>query len=339
MKKLMLILLLAVTAASAADRLNGAGASFPAPLYFDWAYDYQKATGTQVNYQSIGSGGGIKQIKGRMVDFGASDKPLKPIELSRMRLFQFPTVIGSILVVYHLDGVKDGELKLKNSVVADIFGGKITHWDDAQIAATNPDVKLPHEKITVIHRADGSGTTFNFTYFLDKVSDDWHSDFGVGKSIQWATGIGGKGNEGISSLLKQTPNSIGYVEYAYKMKNNFTAAQLQSADGYWVEATEENVKAAARHAVWMPEENFFQILALKPGKNSYPITAATFIMMPREAMQYNAKVEAFFDWAFEYGDASAVRLGYIPLPEQTKQLIKNFWKHTERMRLTGEFRD
>lgn len=339
MKKIILLLIGAVAALSAADRVNGAGASFPAPLYFDWAYDYQKATGTQINYQSIGSGGGIKQIKGRMVDFGASDKPLKPNELGKMQLFQFPTVIGSILVVYNIDGVKDGELKLKNRVVADIYGGKIAYWDDDKIAADNPDVKLPHEKITVIHRADGSGTTFNFTYFLDKVSDMWHNEFGVGKSIQWATGIGGKGNEGISSLLKQTPYSIGYIEYAYKMQNGFTAAQLQSADGYWVEATEENVKAAAKHAVWRAEENFYQVLALQPGQNSYPITAATFIMMPRESMKYNKKVEAFFDWAFAYGDVNAVKLGYIPLPEQTKELIRDFWKNTERMRLTGEFRD
>lgn len=339
MKKAFAVLLLSALSLLAADRISGAGASFPAPLYFEWAYDYKKATGTEVNYQSIGSGGGIKQIKGRMVDFGASDKPLKPYELDKMQLLQFPAVIGSILVVYNIEGIKDAELRLKNSVVADIFAGEITHWDDPKIKETNRDLKLPHEKITVIHRADGSGTTFNFTYFLDKVSDNWHEKFGVGKSIQWATGVGGKGNEGISSLLKQTPYSIGYVEYAYKMNNNFTAAKVQSAEGYWVEATEDNVKAAAKYADWKPADNFYQILALKPGKNSYPITAGTFILMPREAMKYNAKVEAFFSWAFQNGDGSAKRLGYIPLPEGTKDIIRNFWRSTERMKLTGEFND
>lgn len=338
MKKTVAALLLAAASLVAADRLNGAGASFPAPLYFDWAYDYEKATGTQVNYQSIGSGGGIKQISGRMVDFGASDKPLKPHELNKKQLYMFPAVIGSILICYRLPGVADGELKLKNSVVADIFGGKITYWDDDKIRLDNKTLKLPHEKITVIHRADGSGTTFNFTYYLDKVSKMWHNQFGIGKSIQWATGIGGKGNEGVSSLLKQTPYGIGYVEYAYKAKNKFTAAKVQSAEGYWVEGTEKNVKAAAKYADWRAQENFYQVLALKPGKNSYPITAATFILLPRERIKTNRMVTAFFDWAYKNGDAQARKLGYIPLPKGTKELIRDYWKKMEIMKLTGEFK-
>ena len=305
MKKTLTALLFAAVSLVAMDRINGAGASFPAPLYFDWAYDYQKETSTQINYQSIGSGGGIKQISNRIVDFGASDKPLTPNELNKKGLYQFPAVIGSILVCHNIPGIADGELKLRNSVVADIFGGKITYWDDSKIRLDNRELKLPHEKITVVHRADGSGTTFNFTYFLDKVSKMWHEEFGVGKSIEWAAGVGGKGNEGVSSLIKQTPYSVGYVEYAYKTKNKFSAAQVQSAEGYWVEGTEENSKAAAKYAEWNARDNFYQILALKPGKNSYPLVAATFIMMPRERIKSNREATAFFDWAFARGSILA----------------------------------
>ena len=326
MIKILLLTFFAAISLWASERISGAGASFPAPLYFDWAYDYQKATGHQVNYQSIGSGGGIKQISNRMVDFGASDKPLKPAELDKRKLYMFPTVIGSILICYNLNGVHDGELKLKNSVVADIFSGAIAYWDDERITIDNAALKLPHEKITVVYRADGSGTTFNFTYFLDQVSDIWRKKFGYGKSIQWATGVGGKGNEGVSSLLKQTPFSIGYIEYAYKGKNHFSAAQVQSKEGSWVEASEANVKAAAEFADWSGQNDFYQLLALKPGKNSYPITAATFILLPRETAKYNCEVTAFFDWAYRYGDEQARKLGYIPLPDATKQLIRNYWK-------------
>jgi len=326
MKKLLIGLLFASVSILASERISGAGASFPAPLYFDWAYDYQKATKNQVNYQSIGSGGGIKQIDNRMVDFGASDAPLKKQKLDKMRLLQFPAVIGTIVVVYHIDGIGDGELKLRNSVVADIYAGRITHWNDPAIKADNPKLALPDKAITVIHRADGSGTTYNFTYFLDAVSIYCHEKIGVGKSVHWPVGVGGKGNEGVSSLLKQTPYSIGYVEYAYKQKNKFTAAMLQSADGFWVEASEENSKAAAKDAQWDPKEHFYQLLALQPGKNSYPIVAATFILLPREAAKTDKVVTAFFDWAFTHGDAAASRLGYIPLPEETKQLIRDYWK-------------
>ena len=318
---------LAIISGSAyADRISGAGASFPAPLYYDWAYDYHKATGNEVNYQSIGSGGGIKQISARIVDFGASDKPLKPKKLDKKRLYQFPAVIGSIVVVYNLPEVKDMELKLENKDIADIFLGKIKYWDDKAIAEDNPGIKLPHKKITVIHRSDGSGTTFNFSYFLSHVSQDWANQVGVGKALDWPVGIGGKGNEGISNLLKQTPYSIGYVEYAYKRKNNFKAATIQTKSGKWVKPVEENFKAAAKYASWKPQNHFYQILALQPGDNSYPIVAGTFILLPREKTETNKKVVSFFDWAFKNGDESAKRLGYIPLPKETKDMIRNYWK-------------
>ncbi len=309
-----------------AERISGAGASFPAPLYYDWAYDYHKATGKEVNYQSIGSGGGIKQVGSRIVDFGASDKPLKPKKLDKKRLYQFPAVIGSIVVVYNIPGIGDAELRLENKDIADIFMGKIRYWDDKAIAQDNPHLKLPHEKITVIHRSDGSGTTFNFSYFLSNVSEDWRNEIGVGKALSWPTGIGAKGNEGISNLLKQTPYSIGYVEYAYKKRNSFSAATIQTKNGKWVKPAEENFIAAAKYASWDPNKHFYQILALQPGDNSYPIVAATFILLPREKNETNKKVTAFFDWAFKNGDESAQRLGYIPLPQSTKDMIRAYWK-------------
>lgn len=309
-----------------ADRISGAGASFPAPLYYDWAYDYHKATKNEINYQSIGSGGGIKQISSRIVDFGASDKPLKPKKLDKKRLYQFPAVIGSIVVVYNIPELKDMELKLENKDVADIFLGKIKYWDDKAIVEDNPGIKLPHKKITVVRRSDGSGTTFNFSYYLSHVSQDWAKSVGAGKALDWPVGIGGKGNEGVSNLLKQTPYSIGYVEYAYKKRNNFKAAILQTKSGKWVKPIEENFKAAAKFAAWKPENHFYQILALQPGDNSYPIVAGTFILLPREKTQTNKKVTAFFDWAFKNGDKSAKRLGYIPLPEETKDAIRQYWK-------------
>ena len=328
MKKLILTAgaIAAIASNLAADRINGAGASFPAPLYYDWAYEYHKATGVEVNYQSIGSGGGIKQISNRIVDFGASDKPLKPKKLDKKNLYQFPAVIGSIVVVYNLPEVADMQLKLENKDVADIFLGKIKYWDDKAIAEDNPGVKLPHKKITVVHRSDGSGTTFNFSYYLAHVSQDWANQVGIGKALDWPVGLGGKGNEGVSNLVKQTPYSIGYVEYAYKLKNNFKAATLQTKSGKWVKPVEENFKAAAKYASWGPQNHFYQILALQPGDNSYPLVAGTFILLPREKPEQDKKVTAFFDWAFKNGDAAAKKLGYIPLPASTKEKIREYWK-------------
>ena len=319
---------LALTSASAAEKIDGAGASFPAPLYYDWAYNYGKETHIRVNYQSIGSGGGIKQITNRIVDFGASDKPLTTKELTKAKLLQFPTVIGAIVVAYNIPGIADEQLKLKNSIVADIFAGKITMWNDPAIAADNKGIKLPNEKIVVVHRSDGSGTTYNFTYYLTKSSESWANTYGAGKAIDWAVGMGGKGNEGVSNLLKQTPYTIGYIESAYKEKNDLAAATLQTASGKWVSAREANFKAAAQYASWTKKDNFYALLALQPGDTSYPVVAATFILLPKEKAAMDKKVTAFFDYAYKTGDESAKKLGYVPLPESTKKMIREYWAET-----------
>ena len=320
-----LIAAVTITSSIAGDKINGAGASFPAPLYYDWAYNYQKDTGNKVNYQSIGSGGGIKQITKRIVNYGASDKPLNTKKLEKAKLLQFPAVIGSIVVAFNVAGIPDETLKLKNSVVADIFAGKITKWNDPAIMADNKGLNLPNETIVVAHRSDGSGTTYNFTYYLSGSSENWKNNYGTGKAIDWAVGIGGKGNEGVSNLIKQTPNSIGYIENAYKEKNHFSAAVLTTASGKWVKATETNFKAAAKYASWTKKDNFYAMLALQPGDNSYPIVAATFILLPVEKAAMNKKVIKFYDYAFKSGDDSAKKLGYIALPEATKNMIREYW--------------
>ncbi|MCK9472153.1 phosphate ABC transporter substrate-binding protein PstS [Sulfurimonas sp.] len=328
LKKLALVALVAaasITSSLASDKINGAGASFPAPLYYDWAFNYKKETGNLVNYQSIGSGGGIKQIAKRVVDFGASDEALDTKKLSKDKLLQFPAVIGSIVVVFNLDGIADATLKLSNEVVADIFAGKITMWNDAAIMTDNKGVNLPNQRIIVVHRSDGSGTTYNFTYFLSGSSKSFKESFGTGKAIDWKVGIGGKGNEGVANLVKQTPYSIGYIENAYKEKNNLSAAILKTASGKWVVANEENFKAAAKYATWTKENHFYSVLALQSGDTSYPIVAATFILLPKEKSEMNKKILEFFDYAFKNGDESAKKLGYIPLPQETKEMIREYW--------------
>ncbi len=309
--------------------INGAGATFPYPVYVNWAKEYEKATGIKVNYQGIGSGGGIRQVTERVVDFGGSDKMLSPQELDKRRLYQFPAIIGSIVVVYNLPGVGDTELKLSNRDVCDIFMGKVKYWDNPEIKNDNPNVKLPHQRITVIHRAEGSGTTWNFTYWLSQVCPEWKKKVGYGKVVEWPTGIGAKGNAGVTNYVKQTPGAIGYVEYAYKLQNNLSAAQLQSKDGNFVKPTEESFKAAASHASWKPESHFYLPgnLLLQPGKDSWPLTAASMILLPREKKERNKLVIDFFDWSFKNGDQIAVKLGYVPLPESTKEMIRNYWKN------------
>ena len=308
--------------------INGAGATFPYPVYVNWAKEYEKATGVRVNYQGIGSGGGIRQVTERTIDFGGSDKMLSPEELNKRKLYQFPAIIGSIVVVYNLPGVGDAELKLSNRSVCDIFMGKIKYWDNEEIKNDNPNVKPPHQRITVVHRAEGSGTTWNFTYWLSQICPEWKNEIGYGKVVNWPTGIGAKGNAGVTNYVKQTPGSIGYVEYAYKLQNNLKAAQLQTAEGNFVKPNEETFKAAASHANWKEENHFYLPgnLLLQPGKNSWPLTATSVILLPKERKERNKLVVDFFNWAFKNGDAVATKLGYVPLPEKTKETIRDYWK-------------
>jgi phosphate transport system substrate-binding protein len=329
MTKGILIAAVAATSMMAADKINGAGATFPAPCYYDWAYNYQKATKTRVNYQSIGSGGGVKQISERIVDFGATDAPMSPKELDKAKLTQFPAVIGSIVVAHNLPGVADEKLKLKNSVVADIFAGNITMWNDPAIAADNAGIKLPAQKIIVAHRSDGSGTTYVFTDYLSEASKMWKGKFGTGKAIGWATGVGGKGNEGVTNLIKQTPYSIGYIETSYKEKNNLAAATLQTAEGKWVTANKATFQAAVKQAKWSKKDHFYSSLVLQD--NAYPIVAAKFILMPRDAdkAEMRDQVIKFFDYSFRNGDAAAEKLGYIALPVETTNLVRQYWTETK----------
>ncbi len=308
--------------------LSGAGATFPYPVYVNWAKDYERATGVRVNYQGIGSGGGIKQVTDRVVDFGGTDKMLSPQELEKRRLYQFPALIGSIVVVYNLEGVGDGRLRLSNRAACDVFMGKVKFWDDPEIKADNPNLNLPHRGITVVHRAEGSGTTWNFTYWLSKVCPDWEKSVGYGKAVQWPAGIGAKGNAGVTNYVKQTPGSIGYVEYAYKVQNNLKAAVLKTKGGSWVSPDRESFKAAASRASWKADNHFYLEgnLILQDGEKSWPLTAATMILLPKERKERNRKVIDFFDWAFRNGDATAEKLGYIPLPESVKAQVRSYWK-------------
>lgn len=323
---MLLLSALAAISLIAADKISGAGATFPAPIYYQWAHAYEAATGIQVNYQSIGSGGGIKQVQARTVDFGASDEPLEPTRLAKDKFFQFPAVVGAIGLAYNLPELGDKEIKLSNAVVEGIFMGTISKWNDPKILADNQGVALPDKTITVAYRSDGSGTTWNFTYWLDKVSPVWHEKVGLGKTVQWPVGLGGKGNEGVTNMIKQTPGSIGYIETAYAEKNNLPMATIQSAEKTWVKPTTESIKAAAANAKWKAAEGFYEILALEPGKNTYPITAATFILLPIEKADSNKKVTAFFDYALNKGASEAQKLGYIPLPQETIATIAEYWK-------------
>jgi len=313
-------------AAHAADSVTGAGASFPAPIYSKWAEAYNKATGNQINYQSVGSGAGIKQIKEKTVDFGASDMPLKDDDLAAAGLVQFPTVIGGVVPVIHVEGVKPGQLKLTGAVLADIYLGKVTKWNDAAITALNPGVKLPDAVITPVHRADGSGTSFIFTNYLSKVNADWKAKVGEGAAVNWpANGLAGKGNEGIAQNVQRLPNSIGYVEYAYAKQSKMDYVQLKNAAGNFVEPDDLTFKAAAAGADWT--KSFYQLLTEQQGKDSWPITGATFILM-HTAQDKPAQATAslkFFDWAYANGDKAAADLDYVALPDALKALIHAKW--------------
>jgi phosphate transport system substrate-binding protein len=315
------------TSVFAAD-ITGAGATFPYPIYAKWADAYKKETGIGMNYQSIGSGGGIKQIKAKTVDFGASDKPLKPEELEKAGLTQFPTVMGGVVPVINVDGIKEGQIKLTGAVLADIFLGKVKKWNDPAIANLNKGVALPDGDITVVHRSDGSGTTFLFADYLSKVSPEWKDKVGADASVAWPVGTGGKGNEGVANFVKQIKGSIGYVEAAYAKQNKMNYAQLQNKDGVYVMPTEDNFKAAAANAQWDKAPGFYEILTNEPGKNSWPITGATFILMHKsqDNPAQAANVLKFFEWAYTKGDNMALDLDYIPMPDSVVKLIQNSWK-------------
>jgi phosphate transport system substrate-binding protein len=308
-----------------AQEVTGAGATFPAPLYSRWAADYNKATNIRINYQSVGSGAGLRQIRGKTVDFGASDMPLTDDELKKDGLVQFPTVIGGVVPVINIQGINTRQLRLTGPVLADIYLGKITKWNDPAIVALNKDLKLPDAQIAVVRRADGSGTTFIFTNYLSKVSPDWKSRVGEGTAVNWAVGMGGKGNEGVAAFVQRLPNSIGYVEYAYAKQNKQPYALMQNAAGNFVAPDDTTFAAAAAGAEW--SKSFYQILTNQPGKDAWPITGATFIMMHerQDKPQQAAASLRFFDWAFRNGDKSATDLDYVPLPESVENVIRQQW--------------
>ncbi|MGR4872336.1 phosphate ABC transporter substrate-binding protein PstS [Variovorax sp. LARHSF232] len=308
-----------------AQDVTGAGASFPAPLYSKWAADYNKATGVKINYQSVGSGAGLKQIEAKTVDFGASDMPLKDEELKAKGLVQFPTVIGGVIPVVNIQGIKPGELKLSGAVLGDIFLGKITKWNDPAIKALNGSLNLPDAAIAPVRRADGSGTSFLFTNYLSKVNAEWKSKVGEGTAVNWPTGAGGKGNEGVAAFVNRLPNSIGYVEYAYVKQNKMTYAQMQNAAGSFVSPDDSAFKAAAAGAEW--NKTFYQVLTNQAGKDSWPITGATFILMHKaqDKPAQAASVLKFFDWAYKNGDKTADDLDYVPMPNSVKTAVTEEW--------------
>jgi phosphate transport system substrate-binding protein len=316
----------ASTSAFAAD-ITGAGATFPFPIYSKWADAYKKETGNGLNYQSIGSGGGIKQIQAKTVTFGATDMPLKVDQLEKDGLVQWPMVMGAIVPVVNIEGVKPGDMVFDGETLANVYLGKITKWDDPAIKKLNPNLKLPSEAITVVRRSDGSGTTFNFTDYLSKVSADWKSKVGEGTAVEWPVGVGAKGNEGVSGNIGQTKNSIGYVEYAYAKQNKLTYTALVNKGGKTVQPTVESFQAAASNADWTNAPGYYVILTDQPGDKSWPITASTFILMHKDATDKAASQEAikFFKWAFANGGKMAQELDYIPMPDPVVKLIEKTW--------------
>ncbi len=331
MKKMMpfviVALVLATTAWAGTTSISGAGATFPYPVYATWAHAYAAQTGVQLNYQSIGSGGGIAQIKAGTVDFGASDAPLTKDKLDASGLVQWPQIMGGVVPVVNIPGIAANQLRLTPTVLARIFLGKVTRWNDPEIAAVNPGLKLPKRSITVVHRADGSGTTWIFTNYLDKVSPEWHHAVGTAKAVAWPAGIGGKGNEGVSAYVQRIRGAIGYVEFAYALQNRMTTVQLQNRSGNWVTATIGSFQAAAANADWAHAPGFYLVLTDQPGQKSWPITGASFILV-HTAQRDPAKARAvleFFNWAFANGDAMAEKLDYVPIPDSVVRLIHQMW--------------
>jgi len=308
--------------------ISGAGATFPYPVYSKWAAAYNRETGVRFNYQSIGSGGGIKQIKAKTVDFGASDAPLKPGDLDKSGLLQFPMIMGGVVPVVNIKGVGPGDLKISNALLADIYLGKIKKWNDSRIKAENPDLLLPSKSIMVVHRSDGSGTTWIFTNYLSKVSADWKNKVGNDKAVAWPVGIGGKGNEGVASYVKRINGSIGYVEYAYALQNHLPYVKLKNRDGEYVEPSSETFQAAAANADWTHAKGFYMVLTNQPGKDSWPITGASFILVyKKQAKPDTAKaLLKFFDWAYRNGAKMAKDLDYIPMPANVVKLVEKTWQ-------------
>ncbi len=315
-----------VPATVVAQDVTGAGATFPAPVYAKWADAYNKATGARINYQSVGSGAGIRQIKAKTVDFGASDMPLTDEDLAKDGLLQFPTVIGGVVPVVNIKGIAPGQIKLTGQVLGDIYLGKITKWNDAALTAINPGVPLPDADISVVRRADGSGTSFIFTNYLSKVNTEWKAKVGEGTAVNWPVGAGGKGNEGVAAFVQRLPNSIGYVEYAYVKQNKMTFTLMKNKDGHFVTPNDTAFKAAAAGADW--NKSFFQITTEQPGKDAWPLTNPTYILMYKTQDKPANATNAlkFFDWAFNNGDKMADDLDYVPLPDSVKALVRKQWE-------------
>lgn len=324
---IMMALMLSGTIFSQTKSLTGAGSTFVYPIMGKWAYEYEKIKSIKINYQSIGSGGGIQQISNKTVDFGASDAPLKGEELKAKGLIQFPIVIGGVVVVFNLQSVDSLSIKLDGETIALIFLGEIKRWDDSRIKKLNPNITLPKKDITVVHRADGSGTTFIFTHYLSEVSTKWKNLVGFGTAVEWQVGIGGKGNEGVSSYVKQVDGSIGYVEYAYAKQNNMKIALVKNREGNFVAPNKETFTNSAENANWEKSDQFYIVLTNQPGKDSYPITGAVFILInQKQEDEQKAKVMLnFFDWCFRYGKEYALTLDYIPLPENVYSTIERVW--------------
>jgi phosphate transport system substrate-binding protein len=309
--------------AQAAD-ISGAGATFPAPVYAKWAESYRAQTGNKLNYQAIGSGGGIRQITAGTVDFGASDKPMKPDELASNGFVMFPTVIGGVVPVVNLPGIRPGQLKLTGALLGDIYRGAVTKWNDPLVAKFNPGVQLPNLPITVVHRSDGSGTTFLFTSYISMKAPRWAAEVGANDAVKWPVGLGGKGNDGVAAYVKQTPGAIGYVEYAFAKQNNLTYTQMQNKAGQYVNPAAENFAAAAAGAKWSSAPGFYLLLLDQPGAQSWPITGATFILVrQKQADAATGKaVLSFFDWCYKNGDGAAQQLDYVTLPPAVKDLVR-----------------
>ncbi|HBP31959.1 MAG: phosphate ABC transporter substrate-binding protein PstS [Advenella sp.] len=321
------IALSTATFAAHAANVTGAGASFPYPVYAKWASMYAAETGNKINYQSIGSGGGQQQIIAKTVDFGASDDPLDEKKLAENGLLQFPAVIGGTVAVVNIDGIKPGQLKLTGPVLADIYLGKITKWNDQAIASLNPGVTLPDAAIIVVHRSDGSGTTFGWTNYLSKVSPEWKEKVGEGKAVKWPAGQGGKGNEGVAAYVGQLKNAIGYVEYAYAKQNNLSWTQLKNKDGQFVQPEQTAFAAAAANADWKSAPGMGVVLTEEPGADSWPVTAATFILVHKKAdkPEQTKAVLSFFDWAFKNGAKAAAEIDYVPLPDAVTKEVRAAW--------------